>query len=306
MIRCSLGFALAIACAPALAQMPAEIADRVFDIGPVIDPAKTAAIYVPLHAKEPYAGVRVSRDLKYGADERHALDLFVPEAPGAKRPVLVFVHGGAFVAGNKRAPGSPFYDNIMLAAAGAGVLGVNMTYRLAPQHQWPAGPADVGAAVKWVRENIAAHGGDPARIFVMGHSAGAMHVASYVAFPEHHAGGAIGIAGAVLVSGLYQYGHAKPGKNELAYFGDKAGTAEVSSLPGLVRAKLPLLVVHADLDPANFVDQAKLAYETLCTKSRCPRRLVLKDHSHMSEVYAINTADRTLFGAVLDFIGATK
>ena len=66
--------------------------------------------------------------------------MFVPEQPSAApRPVLIYVHGGAFTAGNKRAPGSPFYDNIALFAARSGFVGVNITYRLAPQHQWPAG-----------------------------------------------------------------------------------------------------------------------------------------------------------------------
>lgn len=51
--------------------------------------------------------------------------------------------------------------------------GVNMTYRLAPRHTWPAAQEDIAAAVRWVRQNIASQGGDPRRIFLMGHSAGA-------------------------------------------------------------------------------------------------------------------------------------
>ena len=75
-----------------------------------------------------------------------------PEAPAAgPRPVLMFVHGGAFVGGGRRGPGgSPFYDNIMLFAARNGIVGVNTTYRLAPQNRWPAGAQDVGSAVRWV------------------------------------------------------------------------------------------------------------------------------------------------------------
>jgi acetyl esterase/lipase len=179
----------------ACSQMPPEIAEQVKAIGPVIDPPKTAAIYAPLQQKEPHQGVKVTRDIKYGPDPLQALDLFVPEAGGTVRPVLIFVRGGAFFTGNKRAPGSPFYDNVMLAAAGEGIIGVNLNYRLAPKHMWPAGAVDVGEAVRWVQRNIASHGGDPKRVFLMGHSAGAVHTASYIAFPEHHKAGGIGLAG---------------------------------------------------------------------------------------------------------------
>lgn len=281
-------------------QMPPQIAAQVKAIGPVIDPPKTAAIYAPLQPQEPYSGVRVTRDLKYGPDARHALDVFVPEKPSGA--VLVFVHGGAFMGGNKRTPGSPFYDNIMLAAARAGVVGVNVTYRLAPQHPWPTGALDVGSALRWVHDNIRQHGGDPARVTLMGHSAGAVHVASYVAFPEYHKANGVGIARAVLVSGLYDFTRMKPvGKPEAAYFGDKAGTAEVSSLAGLVTSNVPLLVAYAELDPPPFIEQARLLNDTLCARARCPRLVYLPGHSHMSEVYAINTSDRSLSAPVVEF-----
>ncbi len=288
------------------AQMPPDIAEKVKAIGPVIDPAKTASIYGPLQEKEPYQGVKVKRELKYGPDERQALDVFAPESAGAGRPVLVFVHGGGFVAGSKHAPDSPFYDNVVLAAAREGIVGVNVEYRLAPQHKWPAGAADVGDAVRWVHENIAAYGGDPKRVYLMGHSAGAIHVASYVAFPEYQKADGLGLAGAILASGLYDYENTQPNKAELAYFGDKAGTKEVSSLGGLVAAPIPLMVVNAEIDPPAFFAQGNLLNDALCARGKCPRRVVLKGHSHMSEVYAIDTSDRSLADPLFDFVKAGR
>jgi acetyl esterase/lipase len=291
---------------PALAQMPPDLAARVKELGVVIDPPRTAAIYAPLHPPEPYPGVKVERDLKYGSDERHALDVFVPEAGAGPRPVLVFVHGGGFVGGNRRTGTSPFYDNIALAATRAGMVGVNMTYRLAPKFQWPTGAVDVGLALRWVRANIDKRGGDPSRIYVMGHSAGAVHVASYVGFPEHHSAAGPGVAGAILVSGLYDFTRTPPGKAEHAYFGDKAASGEVSSLPGLVKAGVPLLVAYASLDPGNFIQQGKFLNEALCAANRCPKLVVLEGHSHMSEVYAIGTPDQGLLAPMLEFIGGRK
>ena len=113
--------------------MPEDLAWKLLEIGRSIDPPRTAALYAPLQQKEPYPGVKTEREVKYGPAERHLLDVFTPEANSSPRPVLIYIHGGGFVAGNKRAPGSPFYDNIMLWAVKSGFVGVNATYRLAPQ-----------------------------------------------------------------------------------------------------------------------------------------------------------------------------
>jgi acetyl esterase/lipase len=94
----------ALASSQAIAQVPPELVDKIAAIGRVSDPARTGPLYIPFHAKEPYAGVKVIRDAKYGPDERNALDVFATEGGGGARPVFMFVHGGGFVRGNKRAP----------------------------------------------------------------------------------------------------------------------------------------------------------------------------------------------------------
>ena len=105
----------------------------------------------------------------------------------------MFVHGGGFVGGDKHVPGTPMYDHIGAWAVRNGWVGVTITYRLAPEHTWPAGAQDVAAAVQWVRDNIASYGGDPSRIVLAGHSAGSVHVASYLAASRRsgHAGGPV-------------------------------------------------------------------------------------------------------------------
>ncbi len=135
--------------------MTPEIAEKIAAIGRVIDPIKTGAIYVPLHEREPYAGVTVARDIQYGPADRNRLDVFTADGASGARPVLIFVHGGGFTGGNKSTPGSPFYDNVPLWAARNGLVGVNITYRLAPQAPWPAGAEDIGLAVRWTIDNIA-------------------------------------------------------------------------------------------------------------------------------------------------------
>ena len=159
--------------------------------------------------------------------------------------------------------------------------------------------------MRWVGENIAAHGGDPARIYIMGHSAGAVHVATYVGHSEFHGPKGVGLAGAIVVSGLYDIAAVPSGGPENKYYGDdRSKYAERSSLVGLTKASIPLMVAYAELDPEFFHPQAKLLNEELCKAGRCPRFLYLPKHSHMSEVYAINTKDTSLSDAILAFVKA--
>jgi acetyl esterase/lipase len=309
--KSALAVLAAMAASAAWAQqspMPAEIEWKLVELGRVVDAPKTAALYAPLQEKEPYAGVKVERDVKYGPADRNLLDVFMPATDASARPVLIFVHGGAFVAGDKHNPGSPFYDNIMLWAVKNGFLGVNMTYRLAPQSPWPAGAEDVASAVQWVSENIGGRGGDGARIYLMGHSAGAVHVASYVSHPEFHKVKGGGLAGAIMVSGIYQLAAKTVGDPERAYFGaDSALYAERSSLQGLLATNIPLMISSAELDPPAFVEQFGLLKDALCKRAvGCVRSLVLPQHSHMSEVYSINTADTRLTDEILDFVKTGK
>ena len=79
---------------------------KIAAIGRVVDAQKTGEIYTPLQEKEPYAGIKVARDVKYGPDPRNIVDVFTAEGATGARPVLMFVHGGGLIRGNKRTPGS--------------------------------------------------------------------------------------------------------------------------------------------------------------------------------------------------------
>jgi acetyl esterase/lipase len=311
LLKSALAVMAAVIASSAWAQqspMPEDLAWKLLELGRVIDPPRTAALYAPLQEKEPYQGVRIERDVKYGPADRHLLDVFMPEASSSVRPVLIFIHGGAFVGGNKRTPGSPFYDNIMLWAVKSGFVGVNATYRLAPQSPWPAGAEDLASVVQWVSGQIGGRGGDPARIYLMGQSAGAVHVANYVSHPEFHKVIGGGLAGAVMVSGIYDLTASPLGDPEIAYFGaDPSRYAERSSVQGLLATKIPLMISAAELDPPRFVEQFELLKQATCKRpSGCAHSFMLPQHSHMSEVYAINTADTRLTDKILDFVKTGK
>lgn len=287
--------------------MPAEIAAKLQELGRVIDPPQTGQLYAPLQEKEPYQDIKVERDAKYGVADRNLLDIFMPAAASSPRPVLIFVHGGGFVRGNRRAPGTPFNDNVMLWAVRNGYIGVNATYRLAPQAVWPAGAEDVAAAVQWVSDEIGARGGDPARVYLMGHSTGAVHVTDYVSRPELHKVKDGGLAGAILVSGIYDMPATSVSDYRVYYGADPARYAEQSSLPGLLTTRIPLMIVAAELDPRGFVQQFEMLKHASCERaSGCMRAVMLPQHSHMSEVYSINTADARLASEIVSFMNTGK
>ena len=301
----------AILASTAAAQqgaIPEDLAWKILELGRTIDPPKTAALYAPMQPKEPYQGVKTEREVKYGPADRHLLDVFTPETASPARPVLIFIHGGAFIAGNKRAPGSPFYDNVMLWAVNNGFVGVNATYRLAPQSPYPAGAEDLGAVVAWVASKIGERGGDPARIYLMGHSAGAVHVANYVSHPEFYKVRDSGLAGAVMISGIYDLTASPLGDPEIAYFGsDPSRYAERSSLQGLLTTNIQLMIAAAELDPPRFVEQFELLKQAACKRpSGCAHATMVPQHSHMSEMYSINTADGRLTNEILDFVKTGK
>ena len=232
---------------------------------------------------------RLTHDFLYSS-LHHALRGNTPAA--APRPILLFVHGGGFVRGDKRGAGSPFYDNIMLWAAGSGLLGININYRLAPEHPWPAAQQDIAAALLWAQSHAAEYGGDPQRIILCGHSAGAAHIAQYLAHPTLRLGND-GVRGAILVSGIYDTVAFGDSPARQAYFGsDRAQIAARSAQAGLLQCGVPLLIAAAELDPPEFRQQAE--------RLGVPHYL-LAGHSHISEILAVNTGDTTLSGLMQAF-----
>ena len=120
--------------------------------------------------------IEVTRNLSYGSHERQHLDIHTDRLRRSDQPmpVIMYFHGGGFIRGDK--DGS---RNVADYFASLGLVGVNATYRLAPEAKFPDGANDMGAAVAWVQENIAEYGGDPSRVFVIGKSAAAAHAATY-------------------------------------------------------------------------------------------------------------------------------
>jgi acetyl esterase/lipase len=293
-----------------LAAMRREQVERIARTGPELSPENSEAafgLFAAAHQDLGYEAPVLTRDVAYGLDPRQRLDIhsaFRPgAAPGGTRPVpvLAFVHGGGFVGGDKHTPGSPYYDHIGAWAVRRGMVGVTITYRLAPQHQWPAGAQDVGQAVAWVTEHIRDYGGDPERVVVAGHSAGATHVAGYLA---GHAGAPPGAAAGALLSGIYELPPGEPKETQAAYFGtDRSLYPSRSPLQGLVASGIPVLFAVAEHDLTWFHQQAALALQAFAGHDgTLPPFAYVQDHNHVSEVAALGIDDEPLGIPLLRFI----
>ena len=307
--------ALLFAVAPAFGQvanMPTPVQQRLAEVGPgwgkniLGNIEKTLEVYTPLLAVAPKQGVTVQRDLAYGPDPRHRADVF--RAEGLKNaPVVVFLHGGAYVRGD-RDVNPEIYGNVPMYFARQGMLGVNATYRLAPAAQWPAAAQDVASLVGWLKSNATRLGGDPNRIYLVGHSAGATHVATYVHLKELQPSEGHGVAGVVLMSGRYHFDPhpSDPNlKNFQAYFGtDRAQYPSRSPLSHVKgAAPLPTFIVVSEYDNPDLDTQGALLLAALCERDRaCPRFTRMEKHNHLSMVYQFNTADDMLGREVLEFI----
>ncbi|MQA08975.1 MAG: alpha/beta hydrolase fold domain-containing protein [Pseudonocardiaceae bacterium] len=270
------------------------LATALRQIGDAITPEHARAtekLFAPLHTGAPPDDVAVERDIAYGSHDRHRLDTFrAIDGAASPMPVVVFVHGGNFVAGNKSTPSSPFYDNVGIWAAHHNLIGVTVNYRLAPEAQYPSGVEDLSAVVSWLKENIAEAGGDPDRIALIGASAGATHVAGFLADTSQPA-----VAGAVLMSGRYDLTTLAHDAAIRTYFGADADLAEISPLPRLAEAGIPIMPVIAELDPPDHQEQF-LRFVAALTEEQgqLPPLGYLAKHNHFSEVLHLGTEDRCL------------
>ncbi|HEX8578980.1 MAG TPA: alpha/beta hydrolase [Allosphingosinicella sp.] len=147
-------------------------------------------------------GVLLARDLAYGSHPRQRLDLYGPRkrAPGAKLPLIVWFYGGSWNSGSK--DGYAFAGR---ALASRGFLVAVPDYRLVPEVRYPAFLQDSAAAVTFLRGNIGNFGGDPERLVLAGHSAGAYNAAMLALDPRWLGEGRSAVKGLIGLAGPYHF-----------------------------------------------------------------------------------------------------
>ncbi|MBX0291612.1 alpha/beta hydrolase [Hymenobacter sp. HSC-4F20] len=243
--------------------------------------------------------------------ERHRLDVYAPKAAGpGLRPVVVFIHGGSWNSGNKN-----FYSFIGRRLAKQGVVAVVINYRLAPQVRVPQMADDCARAVHWTAAHIRQYGGDPQRLFVMGHSAGAGLAALLTAddrlftrrgLTENPIKGAIldDPAGLDMLEYLQKLQY--PGDEQyLVPFGRQPQVwREVSALYHVTARTPPYLVfVGGDTYPSISSSSARFR-QKLTQLGRPPQYHVLPGKQHIPMVLQLYWQHNVIYRELLTFVGA--
>lgn len=266
----------------------------------------TIALSVPEIDESIYEGVEVEKNLAYGDHERQVLDVYHDGTGTGSKPVLVYVHGGGFVQGAKDSPTTPYFKNLGAWAVKQGYVAVTINYRLAPEFKYPSGAEDIASAITWMVDNVAQYGGDPSRIFLSGQSAGAMHVADYVVGHGGYGPHGRSLAGAILISCLYDIGRADVKHLHTSYWGeDNSKWGEYATLPGLLETDLPLIATVSEYDQEEFVDHAaQLVTEWYAKHNDFPPLHRLYGHNHLTPAYAIGSQWDALGPLIKRFIEA--
>ncbi len=155
-----------------------------------------------LNATISRADLRITHDVAYGPDRRQKLDIYRPDT-AAKLPVIVFFYGGSWKTGSKA-----MYPFVAATLARHGAIVVVPDYRLYPAVQFPAFLADCAAATAWTFGHLDQTGGDPNRVFLMGHSAGAYNALMLALDPRYLAAAGTSrdrLAGAIGLAGPYDF-----------------------------------------------------------------------------------------------------
>jgi acetyl esterase/lipase len=257
-----------------------------------------------LNLAVPRSGYHVVRDLAYGTAPRQRLDLYVPDAPPPNMPVILFFYGGSWESGSKN-----LYLALGQAFASKGIMVAVADYRLFPQARYPAFLHDSAEAFAYVRAHAARYGGDPARLFLAGNSAGAYNAMMLVADGAYlsQAGADVGqVCGVIGIAGPYNF-LPLTDKHLITIFGGAAWpeTQPITHIDG----KRPPMLLAAGTDdttvsPRNSSDLA----EKLKSYGSSVRLIAYPGVGHIGIILSLAPGFRgrtNLRGDVIDFVEST-
>ncbi len=237
-------------------------------------------------------------DVRYGDDPYQGIALFMPPRPGGS--VLAFLHGGGWTNGYKE-----WLAFMAPAFTDAGILFASVGYRLAPAHVFPASWRDACDAVAWLVRNVAAHGGDPRRIFIGGHSAGGHYAALLAVRRDWQEARGLPldvVRGCLPISGVYDFGEGGGLSMRPRFLGAAGNEIATSPLHAIQGRPRPFLMAHGDGDFPHLVRQAAAMEAALLQAKGEVERIVLAGRDHFSASYAGGEADGPWVPHAIDWI----
>ncbi len=261
-------FLAAAATLPATAQVTIFSA---FNLGPAVDP-----------------GVKKEADVAYADGDRKKLDIYVPENMTGPAPVVMFIYGGGWAAGDKFE-----YEFVGRAFAANGYVAVIPDYRKFPEVQYPDFLSDNAQAMKWIEDNIAQYGGDTSRFFLAGHSAGAYNSVMLSldnSFLRDY-GVTMPIRAVAGISGPYNFYPFE--YDEVKRVFGKAPNPEGTQPINLITSNAPpMLLVSGTSDPIVRVENTAAMAERLRAQGVWVTEKFYEGFGHMETVVALGAAWR--------------
>jgi acetyl esterase/lipase len=197
-------------------------------------------LVLPFRMRNP--AVRRTRDVAYApGGKRFLLDVYQPRESVTGAPVLLQIHGGAWMIGEKEQQGIPLMQHM----AERGWVCVAINYPLSPKARWPAHIVAAKRAVGWIRENIHTYGGDPSFLAVTGGSAGG-HLAALLALTQNDA---------KLQPGFEDVDTSVQACSPHYGVYDFAATSGQRSSSYRLERMIARHVFAKDMDPVNFLDE---------------------------------------------------
>jgi acetyl esterase/lipase len=220
------------------------------------------------------------KDLAYGPDPRQKLDIYMPRQHAGPLPIVVFVHGGSWQEGNKHP-----YGFVGRALAAKGFMAMVINYRLHPEGRYPAFVDDVDLALRWAQDNAESLGGNPARLFAMGHSAGAYNIAQAV-LDERYAGTRARLAGVVTLAGPFDF-LPLDSRITIAVFGDVPDLPSTQPVNHSRPDAPPFLILHGSEDRTVYPKNAIALDKALKAMGASSTLKIYNGVSHVSILLAI-------------------
>jgi acetyl esterase/lipase len=240
-----------------------------------------------------------SVESRYGDSAYQSVAVFPAAVPDGR--VLLVVHGGGWTNGYKE-----WMSFMAPAFVAAGVTFVTVGYRLAPAQVFPAGYDDVADGVVHILRRVAVHGGDPSKLYVGGHSAGAHYAALLATRADWWKSRGLSrnpIKGCLPVSGVFRFGEGSGMSMRPRFLGpENVGNEHKASPVEDIEQSTPFLIAHGDRDFPHLIVQAEEMEKRLAGLRIPVRRIVLEDADHFIASYRAGEPRGVWVEAALDFM----